>query len=81
MTIPLKTDSKPGIDPEQVLIAMRDFIQSGQSFNLTNNNCSVAVSKVISGGCNEVGAPIISGREYSGVTNPQVVINNAADYL
>jgi len=80
--LPLDSSGKNGVSPEELLRAMNEFVRDPQNrFNITNNNCSVAVSVVLEESSGELGQKIFSKREYSGVATPQSVHTNAANYL
>jgi hypothetical protein len=80
--IPLDPSGNRGISPERLLEAMSEFVSAPENrFNITNNNCSVAVSVVLEKSTGDLGEKIFGKREFSGVATPQLVHTNAVNYL
>lgn len=79
--IPLRSESVNGLDPKEMLQQMALFANQGSAFNIVNNNCSVTTSAILARGAQEHGWVFEQGAYGNSIANPQMVHNNAMQFV
>lgn len=78
--LPIKTEGNAGLDIERMLATMRAFARQGNAFNIINNNCAVTSGEILAAGAEENGY-LFEQRALNRFATPQMVYNNAVEYL
>ncbi|MFI4938217.1 MAG: hypothetical protein ACHQJ6_06910 [Candidatus Berkiellales bacterium] len=83
VSLPLRTDTTPGLDPERMIDAMSAIDTTGNRFNILDNNCSVTSTAILAAGAEDAHdrqAIFELGDFNHSVINPTTVYTAARHY-